>query len=989
MRGPLAINKRKTLDAAQKLVRKGAYEKAYQSFNDYLKVEPRDAKVRLDLGQAYLKGGKTEKAIDTFLKVAEQWEKDGFDAKSVAVYKQILALDSTRIEVFEPLSRLYQHMGLNNEALKTLQAGAAAFQAVGKQREALSILRRVGQLDPSNVTARLKVAELLRREGMNEEAIGEYEEIASDLRSNGEFGEAIKVCHRILEIEPERTDTMLTVSRLLYDAQDLEGAQLYVIKVREVDPDHLEATEFLCTILNEKSSNDGVEEAYRQLANLYRKRGDEDKARDILQRFVTVDPLEVDDDDSIEISESLGHESSGTNNSADILLEDEELASLETDEGLTIERTPLGESLNVEKVAVSDDGGFIEVAEDVGPLDIGQALAEVKVYVRYKKTDKAIAILKNLIRMYPEEVDVIDELGQLYSNQGDLGNAQEQWLRALEISKHLEDQERVEHFEGRLGFQRSARIQDDGDGPSELEVDCEVDDEIGYREEESLGDFAFEKNVTVVDPEVDLDVDSDELEFEFDVDRGRSDIADEDGVAREGDMEEDACDDDIESCEFDLQIGVRKTENDSKPQDNAVLDAPSEADVSLVPAADLSEKPNTDSVDLQSDLELADFYYEQNLFDEARELYRKVLEIVPGHPQAQLRLGEINQARGADPSVDIRVEVRMEDTLPEGVSDSPSESFEIDTPECALVDQEEYESDQEEPQCDLDDGSGLEIGEADDLESSVNQQVELLPSSSDDVSDLFDLRAELSGVIQGIEDGAAPSHMGENCEESFDAIFAEFKKGVSGLVEEGDFQTHFDLGIAYRGMGLLEDAAREFGVALASSGDNYECIYMIGLCALDLERYSDAVSHFKQALSMPNVESDKQKATRFDLGRSLQGQGANRDALECFLQVQEEDPEFCDVSKRVALLRSISSREDNQVSGDEDEEYGETFDALIASAELGFDEETDTDATDPGLDSFQDSSGEVELAESSCSSTAPSEGIIPAQKRRRRKKTVL
>jgi tetratricopeptide (TPR) repeat protein len=171
--GSLAPNKRKILETARKLAQKGAKEKALKEYQKLVKLDPKDAKLRLEIGDAHRRWGQVEEAIETYSKVAEQYTKEGFDARAVAVFKQILNLDPNRFESYQPLAELYERMGLTAEAINSLQTAADGFHKQGKKREALDLLRKMATIDPTNTTSRIKVAELLRQEELHEEAIAE------------------------------------------------------------------------------------------------------------------------------------------------------------------------------------------------------------------------------------------------------------------------------------------------------------------------------------------------------------------------------------------------------------------------------------------------------------------------------------------------------------------------------------------------------------------------------------------------------------------------------------------------------------------------------------------------------------------------------------------------------------------------------------------------------------------------------------------------
>src|SRR6476619_1455066 len=92
------------------------------------------------------------------------------------------------------------------------------------------------------------------------------------------------------------------------------------------------------------------------------------------------------------------------------------------------------------------------------------------------------------------------------------------------------------------------------------------------------------------------------------------------------------------------------------------------------------------------------------------------------------------------------------------------------------------------------------------------------PPSDEDTGpkDAFDLAAELAdelGGADGSSSGGGDLGGGDDFQYSVDAVFSEFKKGLEKVVKPEDADTHYDLGIAYKEMGLLDDAIGEMVVA--------------------------------------------------------------------------------------------------------------------------------------------------------------------------------
>ena len=104
-------------------------------------------------------------------------------------------------------------------------------------------------------------------------------------------------------------------------------------------------------------------------------------------------------------------------------------------------------------------------------------------------------------------------------------------------------------------------------------------------------------------------------------------------------------------------------------------------------------------------------------------------------------------------------------------------------------------------------------------------------------------------------------------------MFQAFKKGVRETLSEGDHQAHYDLAIAYKEMGLYDDAIYELRTAMADPNRTAECLHLIGLCAIDSDQAPLAIEHLEQLLLLPNLAGDAALAGRFDLGRALEAVG--------------------------------------------------------------------------------------------------------------------
>jgi tetratricopeptide (TPR) repeat protein len=232
-----------------------------------------------------------------------------------------------------------------------------------------------------------------------------------------------------------------------------------------------------------------------------------------------------------------------------------------------------------------------------------------------------------------------------------------------------------------------------------------------------------------------------------------------------------------------------------------------------------------------------------------------------------------------------------------------------------------------EPAADDDEITG-ELHSASDPQDAATTELESEsePVSAAEEDGDFDLAAELSDVFE--EDASAHrarSSAGTE-EEGFEQVFAAFKAGVDRELGAGDHEARYDLGIAYKEMGLLDDAIGEFRVAMQDADRRLQSLHMMGVCALDLGRAEDAVAHFEQALAVQDVPEDQQMALRFDLGRAEEARGDRERARAAWEAVVAFDPDFQDVGSR---LEALDREPPPEPVSDDSEEAFESFDDLI------------------------------------------------------------
>src|SRR5467141_4561335 len=113
---PMAYNKSKYVEAAQKLLNQCKVAQAIAEYQNILKYEPRDQVTLITIGELYIRQGETFQAIEYFERLAQIFVGDGFLTKAIAVYKRIAKLAPEEVRPLEKLADLYVQQGVMSEA---------------------------------------------------------------------------------------------------------------------------------------------------------------------------------------------------------------------------------------------------------------------------------------------------------------------------------------------------------------------------------------------------------------------------------------------------------------------------------------------------------------------------------------------------------------------------------------------------------------------------------------------------------------------------------------------------------------------------------------------------------------------------------------------------------------------------------------------------------------------------------------------------------
>jgi tetratricopeptide (TPR) repeat protein len=135
-------------------------------------------------------------------------------------------------------------------------------------------------------------------------------------------------------------------------------------------------------------------------------------------------------------------------------------------------------------------------------------------------------------------------------------------------------------------------------------------------------------------------------------------------------------------------------------------------------------------------------------------------------------------------------------------------------------------------------------------------------------------------------------------EADFADMLRKFKQGIAENVDPQDYQSHYDLAIAFKEMGLIDEAIGEFQKALGSSTNRLPAYEALGQCFMDKGQFKLASSILTRALA-ERASDDQLVGVLYLLGRAAEALGNSQDALSYYQRVFVVDIQFRDITQRM------------------------------------------------------------------------------------------
>ncbi len=263
----------KVIEQAEKFVRTGRIKEAIAEYEKLALGDPQDVGTLNIIGDLYIRLGQNDRAIRSFQKVAEEYERRGLFSQALAICKKIHKLTPDNADSALKLGDLYVQQGFAVDAKAAYAAVAGRLAAGGKTAEATAIFEKIVKLDREDHDARQALARLYRQSGNLDAALDQLNESAEVSIEKGQFDAAAAVLAEALALRPGDARSILH----LVEAFKRQGQPGWAVELLEKElaasPDNIQ-------FLN-------------VLGNIHFEAGETKKAEEIFTRIVTGHPLNV------------------------------------------------------------------------------------------------------------------------------------------------------------------------------------------------------------------------------------------------------------------------------------------------------------------------------------------------------------------------------------------------------------------------------------------------------------------------------------------------------------------------------------------------------------------------------------------------------------------------------------------------------------------------------------------------------------------------
>lgn len=951
---------------ADQYAQSGFTVKAIAVYKKLVKLQPNSSENTFKLAELYTQQGLFNDARAQYMQIADGLLRSGDNNQAARVLQRILELDPENAHTQTKLADLYMKIGKRDEAYKIFQSAAEALYSKGSYEAAGEALGKVLTLDPNN-TGALRLRGMLAAEKGDHHSAIHYLEQVPDLDSRPEALRTLLraklnsrsvegaevVANKLLNLHKDPNGTTSLVEWYLNNNQPDNAVRLYeqsadrllaagstaakdaLVPLMNRMGSNPEALNTTMRILEKTGDNSQTAEIMETQAHACAQKGEYAQARDLYKKLSELEPENaLHSQNYRQMLVKLGEDS------ASRILSPEEAA-----QAFMVEELDSGAALVQQKYDPPTESA------------IEAALTDAELFVSYNVPSKAIPPLEAALPLAPQDITLNQRLATLYARA-------ERWADAARMCQNLSDiyrelghpteaaryQEAAKKYQLRAPGTSPAMAAQPAPPPSpsmparivpepRIEMAAPAIEPV---EEHSVQEFSFDiHDQLMTEPEPLAAASAVPIEvmpaapMEIEIEQAPEEPAVSSAKAgQEIDL----------SNEWESMLDV---EHEASP---AAAGRKLEPEVVLEPepvAFSAEPEGGSDVCYLKDEkVQEVQFYISQQMWEPAKRALLDLQEIAPDAPQ----ITELMAAVSAGQSK--RKEDKPAEAFATAVLEPASSAVDFlpppfaapaaHAPQAFTVEQELPLHMEPPPQ------SAPVRQPFESAAPSASEPVLTPParatvpvpepaaskSTEDILGDfIFDLeekelkdfvpRAKAEPVAPLASAAAAPAAAATPANGTSNGamqladsasvlndILADLQEETAAADEaEEDPETHYNLGIAFKEMGLLDEAIGELQKVCRAIGRGQhfsqpiQAYTWLAQCLVDKGAPEAAVRWYQKALQLPGMDDSSRLAVYYDLAAAYEASGDKKAALANFMEVYGSNIDFRDVAGRIKALK--------------------------------------------------------------------------------------
>jgi tetratricopeptide (TPR) repeat protein len=847
----MAVTREQILQSAEKLLSRGKLDQALKEYLRVLEENPKDISTLNKVGDLYVRMNRPGESIPYFARIADFYSKDGFFLKAIAIYKKINKIDPAQLDVYDKLAELYHKQGLIQDSRSQYQVLADHYQKNNRVKDAIAVYKKMATIDSADLRIQVRLADLYRASNQKDQAVMQYGLIGSMLLKRGAHDEAAQVFQKALELSPDDVETQKNLVRSLL-AQKNTNAAMAVLKAAP------RTAESLALFAEAQMEMGQRAEAVRTAEQALALDADAEAPRIFLCRLRV---QEQSWDKAVAIVAPIVDRAIARREFLRAAEHLEPILSAEPSHAAALEK--MAEVLAAE----GNRPGLAKVRTTLGEI------AE-----KHGDRASALAHYRHALAADPSWAAAATRLKEI-------GPPPETPAAAPGKSAPVEEPEYQELV---LDLEDSASVHAPQPKVPSIEFEKEpAEPPTPFRDpQESAVDRAPPTPALFVTPATpaaspeEQQVETLIVEAEVFAKYGLTDKAIERlvSLARKRPDLLKARERLVELLAESKNPGLGR---EAESLAAAYSEAGQPADASRVlaraglHAGELEIPAAPESLPRPP---AAGMEVEFEEFDIGHPVSPPAPPVAPSLPEDAI---EFTETGGPPPTFE-----RLSTPEPETPAEKEFVAFE----QLGNLLEDEMQK------------AGENAAPPGPAEVPLVAEENLFSDEQKFFNLAEELEKELSDEIVAEEAAEISTPQGE---VSLEEIFREFKKGVEQQLSAEDYETHYNLGIAYKEMGLVDEAIGEFQLASKDPARAVECCSMLGHCFLEKGMPQLAIKWFLKGLETPSIADVETAGMLYDLGSVYQDTGDTDLAYKTFLDVYGRNTNYRDVAQRVKDLEAV------------------------------------------------------------------------------------